>query len=299
LADFMFRNVRFLRVAGAWPQSEEQLDAALAPASFRPCGPLTERSSGWEPPVETPDGRLCRRVGGADLIQLRNQSRLLPAAAIKEAVEARVEEFRERTGEAPGPRERRRLKLETRDNLLPKALLRSDRTRAFYLSSERVLAIDAASPARVERFLDVLRASLGKLELSALEFGRPVGGLLTRIFLGDSLPGIAIGRECRMQDPSDGKAIVRFTDIDLADANVRKHVRDGMKLTHLGFEFNSVMSGVIDENGGLGKVRLLGVAAGEAADEEDPLARFDAEFVLLTGTLRGLLGVLRKALGNA
>jgi recombination associated protein RdgC len=101
-----------------------------------------------------------------------------------------------------------------------------------------------------------------------------------------------------MQEPSDGKATVRFTDIDLADANVRKHVRDGMKLTHLGIEFNGVMSCVIDELGGLGKLKLLGVASGETQGEEDLRARFDAEFVLLTGTLRGLLRVLGKALEN-
>jgi recombination associated protein RdgC len=86
--------------------------------------------------------------------------------------------------------------------------------------------------------------------------------------------------------------------MDLADSNVRKHVRDGMKLTQLGLEFNGVMSCVIDENGALGKLRLLGMDAKEASDEEDPLARFDAEFVLLTGTLRQFIDVLAKSLGG-
>jgi DNA recombination-dependent growth factor C len=71
-----------------------------------------------------------------------------------------------------------------------------------------------------------------------------------------------------------------------------------MKLTHLGIEFDSVMSCVIDENGNLGKLRLLGMDAKEAADEEDPLTRFDAEFVLLTGILRRFIGVLGHSLGG-
>jgi DNA recombination-dependent growth factor C len=33
-------------------------------------------------------------------------------------------------------------------------------------------------------------------------------------------------------------------------------------------------------------------------DLNDPVARLDAEFVLLTGTLRSLLGDLKKALGG-
>jgi recombination associated protein RdgC len=86
--------------------------------------------------------------------------------------------------------------------------------------------------------------------------------------------------------------------MDLTDSSIRKHVRDGMKLTHLGIEFGSVMSCVVDESGGIGKLRLLGMDAKEASDEEDPLARFDAEFVLLTGTLRQFLDVIAKSLGG-
>jgi recombination associated protein RdgC len=179
---------------------------------------------------------------------------------------------------------------------MPKALLRSERTKGFFLRAENVLAIDAASPVKVERFLDVLRAALGRIDVAALEFKRPASDLLTKVFLGDPPPGIQLGRECRMQDPSDSKSSVRWADMDLTDANVRKHVRDGMKLTHLGIEFNHVMSAVLDENGGLGKLKLLGVEAKEADEEEDPLARFDAEFVLLTGTLRNFIETLRRSL---
>ena len=120
--------------------------------------------------------------------------------------------------------------------------------------------------------------------------------LLKRIFLGDPPRGIKLGRECRMQDPSDSRATVRFADMDLTDVNIRKHVRDGMRLTHLGIEFNNTMSCVIDEKGGLGKLRLLGADAAETGDDEDPLSRFDAEFVLLTGTLRQLNAILAETL---
>lgn len=290
----MFRNVRFLNFTGAWPADEEKLGEALAKAAFTPCGPLSETSSGFEPPVETAAGAFGRSVAGADLVQLRSQSRILPASAVDEALELRLEEYRERMGESPGRREKRRLKAETRDNLLPKALLRSERTRAFFLRSESVLAIDAATPAKIERFLEMLKLALGRFDADPLEFAPPIPKVLNRIFLGDPPPGIRLGRECRMQDPADSKAVIRFSDMDLTDANIRKHVRDGMKLTHLGIDFNGILSAVLDENGGLGKLRLLGSDAAEAGDEEDPLTRFDAEFVLLTGTLRELLATLGR-----
>jgi recombination associated protein RdgC len=294
----MFRNVRFYRLATPWPDSEIEVSEALSKAGFQSCGPLTEKTSGWEPPVADTGGALCRRVGGAELLQLRSQSRLLPAAAVNEALEARLDEYRERMGQAPSRRERRRLKEQTRDNLLPQALLRSERTKGLLLLAEGIFGIDAGTPAKAERFLENLRAPLGTVTTAPLAFKRPVGGLLERIFLGDAPRGITLGAECRMQDPSDSRSSVRWVDMDLTDASIRKHVRDGMKLSQLGVEVNGVMSCVLDESGALGKVRMLGGDAKDAADDEDPLVRFDAELVLLTSTLRQFIETLTRALGG-
>jgi recombination associated protein RdgC len=295
----MFRSVRFYRLNSSWPESEQQLSEQLSTAAFKPCGAYSERSSGWEPPAGDQSGGLARRVEGADLVRLRSQTRLLPAAAIDEALEERLEEYRERMQQEPGRREKRRLKEQTRDELLPKALLKSERTTGFVVGSEQLIAVNTLSESRAERFLDHLRAPLGSLEVAPLSFKRPVGELLTQIFLGEAPRGFVLGHECRMQDPSDTKATVRCVDMDLADAAVRKHVKDGMRLTHLGIEFGNVLSCVIDQNGGISKLRFAGMdAAREEVGDEDPLARLDAEFVLLTGTMRQLIAALTQALGG-
>jgi recombination associated protein RdgC len=294
----MFKNLRFYRLTGVWPESEQELSDALSSSSFKPCGPMVEKISGWESPSVAPSGAFCRRVDGADLLRLRSQSRLLPAAAINEALEVRVEEYRDRMGQEPGNREKRRLKELTRDNLMPKALLRSERTKGFLLLSERIFGIDASTPAKAERFLEYLRAPLGSVDTVPLAFNRSIGDLLTRTFLGDAPDGITLGRECRMQDPSDSRARVHWVDMDLTDTGIRKHVRDGMRVTHLGIELGSVMSCLIDEHGAVSKIRFVGMDVKDDIPDEEPLARFDAEYVLLTGTIRHLLGVLTKALGG-
>jgi recombination associated protein RdgC len=201
-------------------------------------------------------------------------------------------------GQEPGRQEKRRLKEQTRDNLLPKALLRSERTKGLLLLSERILCIDASTPTKAERFLECLRAPLGKVDTAELTFKSSLGDLLTRVFLGEAPRGIKPGRECRMQDPSDSRSRVHWVDMDLTDASIRKHVRDGMKLTHLAIEVGNVMSCVIDANGALSKLRFLGMDAKEAIEDENPQARLDAEFVLLTGSLRQLISVLARSLGG-
>ncbi len=292
----MFRNLRCYRLHGPWPDSEEALSEALAERAFRPCSAFAERSAGWEPPGGQEGGRLARRLAGADLLELRTQSRVLPAAAIKESLAVRVEEWRSRMGEEPPRRELRKLKEATRDELLPKALVQSNRSRGFVLRDEGLLVVDAGSPSRTEWFVEHLRTCLDGFRAEPLRFNTSPATLLQELFLGKAPAGFSLGRECRMADPSDGRATGTWRNIDLHDETIRRHVREGMRLTHLGFGFEEVFTGVLGEDGVITKVKLAEGEAADVSDEEDSLARQDAEFVLLTGLARRLLARLRELL---
>ena len=292
----MFRNVRFYRVSTPWPESEHELSDILAESEFKPCGPLTERRSGWESPSLVSDGLLCRRVGGADLLQLRTQSRLLPAAAIQEALVDRVNDFKSRMQQDPSRRVMRRLKDETRDELLPKSLLKSERMRGFFLLGERLLGIDAASENKAERFLDQLRAAFKGFEFTPVSYNRPLGDLMTAIFLGEDVAHFTAAQECRMRDLSEKTAVATWKNINLADPSIRQHVVDGMKLTHLAVEYDHLLSCVVSEEGVISKLRFADGDAADVTDEEDPLARQDSEFVLLTGIMRRLITDFEKLL---
>lgn len=293
----MFRNQRFYRLQSDWPDNDEAVTEVLTAASFKPCGPLTERSSGWMPIAPEVSNNLARRVNGADLLRLRSQSRVLPPAVINEELEVRVEEYRQRMQEAPSPREKRRLKAEARDELLPKAMVKSDKIWGLVDLKEKVIGIDTALDSVAERFVRRLQAPFEGLNVHPLQFRQPVDELLTRIFFGDAPGQFALGRECRMQDPGDVGSTVRWVDFDLSDPTIRKHVADGMRLTHLAIEYDNVMACVLDEKGIVTKLKWLGMDDDKAADN-DPLARLDAEFVVASGTLRHLLGDLKKLLGG-
>ena len=293
----MFRNVRFYSLEGDWPASEEALSKDLENAGFEPCGPFTERSSGWIPVDADSSDSLARRVNGADLLRLRSQSRVLPHAVVREELEARIEEYRERTQEAPSPREKRRLKAEARDELLPKSMLKSDRIWGYFDIKEKMLGIDAAQESAAERFLRRLQASCDRVNLKPLQYRKPFDDLLTKVFLGGAPSQFTVGRECRMQDAADTGSLVRWTNFDLSDRSIRDHVAHGMRLTHLELVYENIMRFVLSDKGVITKLKFLGMDD-DGEDHDDPLARLDAEFVLLTGTLRKLLGDLRKALGG-
>ena len=58
------------------------------------------------------------------------------------------------------------------------------------------------------------------------------------------------------------------------------------------------MSCVIDQDCVLRKIRMAGLDAADDLPDEDPLARLDAEFVLLAGNVRRLIRSLEKPLGG-
>ena len=293
----MFRNLRYYRFEGSWPDSEEALSSVLSDAVFEACGPLTERSSGWVPVYPDAGDSLARRLAGADLLKLRSQSRVLPAAAVNEALEQRIDDYRQRMGEQPAAREKRRLKAETRDELLPKAMLKSDRVWGYVDPKERLIGIDTPQESMAERFLRRLRAAFGELAVKPLAYREPVQQLLTGVFLGSAPKQFALGRECRMQDAKEPGSIVRWSDFDLQDRSIRDHVAHGMLIKDLAIVYDNLLGCVVDENGVLRKLRFLGIDD-DAGDGDDALARFDAEFVLATGALGRLLADLRRLLGG-
>ena len=293
-----FRNLRVYRIQSEWPESEEALSDLLAAAEFKPGGAFAERSGGFETPVDNSGDLMCRRLAGNDLIQLRVQSRVLPAAAVKEALAERVEEFKQRMHSEPNHAEKRELKEEIYSQLLPQALTRSDRVQAFYLRDKKLLVVGTASQSVAEYLLDNLGRALISLRYSPLAFKQPALDLLTQVFLQTRVDSFSLGRECRMRDPSDSAATVNWLDIDLADPSVRRHVTEGLAVDRLGLNFDQVFRFVLDSDLVVRKLRLADQESIPDEPMDDPLAKHDADFVMLSACVNQLMEGLEKSLGG-
>jgi len=294
----LINTLRLYRIHSDWPDSEQTLADLLEQAAFKACPAFAAQSMGFEAPVEEGPQALVRRVAGADLMRLRVQSRVLPAAAVKEALVDRVGAFKQRTRRDPSRRERRELKEEVYDELLPKALLKSDRVPAFYLRDEQVLAVGGASANVAEGWLSRLRDALGSVQAVPLAFKQPGHTLLSAVFLGQGAPQLSLGRECRMRDPSDARSTINWLDMDLGHASVRAHVKAGMSIERLGMVLNGIASFTLDAETVVRKLRLDGMDEVKELADEDPLANQDAAFTVTVGAVNALLAVLKRQLGG-
>ena len=179
-----FRNVRLYRIFSQWPSSEEALSGVLENAAFKPCGAYSERSGGFEPPVTGAGDLLARRVSGADLLQLRMQTRVLPPAAVQEALAVRIDAFKQRTQTEPNRSEKRDLKDEVDSELLPQALLRSDRLQAVMLPADGILVVGSASEIAADYFMTALKRAMFSFHYAPVAFKTPADELMKRLFMG-------------------------------------------------------------------------------------------------------------------
>jgi recombination associated protein RdgC len=290
----MFRNFRLYRVESDWPDAEETLSDLLAIEAFKPCGAFQERSLGFESPIENAGDRFCRRVMAVDLLELRIQSRILPPAAIREALVERVQTFKQRTSRDPGRAEKRELKEEVYAELLPKSLLKSERVRALYLAKDKVLAVGTTSVKHNEGFFDRLGGCIKGLRVSPIEFRLPAEQFMTRLFNGDGPAEFAVGRECRMQNPGEGAASVTWLDMDIGDRTARQMLQSGLKIDRLGFTLAGILQGTLDKEWAFRKFKLEGQEAVDELEGDDPIARFDAELAIFGGALMKLINALKQ-----
>ncbi len=120
----MFKNARLYRTDLQIPFDVVDLTARLATRRFRQCGPIEAATLGWVPPLGDDTEDLAHALGDCLLMCARKQERLLPPAAVAEAIDERVSEIESRDGRDVGRAERRLLREQIIDDLLPRA--RSD-----------------------------------------------------------------------------------------------------------------------------------------------------------------------------
>jgi len=158
--------------------------------------------------------------------------------------------------------------------------------------------VDAASSARAEEVLSLLRVTLDSLPVKPPRLTVPVVERLTA-WVADGAPavGLTLGDRCVLRDPADRGALVRCRGLALTDPEIHGHLAAGKQVVALGLSWNEQLDFVLDEHLALKQLRLSDTARDTAAMDSaaDEQTCREADFLLLTGVLRPLLATLAAA----
>jgi recombination associated protein RdgC len=294
-----FRNLTLFRFSASAAKSLKDLDAALADHVLRACGPLEVATRGFVSPFGPDSEVLSHAVGKATLVTLGTEEKLLPAAVVNAELGVRLRKEAARRGRPVGGRQRRAIKAEVLDTLLPQAFVRPSRLNVYLEAKSGWLVLDTASRKAAEGALTALREALGSFPAQPLAAAETPRALMTEWLASGKLPeGLAFGDECELRDPAGG-AVIRCRRQELESTEVRAHLKQGKQVFQLGLQFEDRASFTLGEDLVIRKLRFLDVVQDslDADGRDSAEAELDARFALMTLELVRLFAGLEKWFG--
>lgn len=291
-----FKNLTVYRLPTDWNWSAADLEAALERVPLQPCSALQMRSRGWLSP--SPSERLLHTVGEQHLLALGIDQKLLPTSVIRQEAERRAAEQAAEQGFPVGRRQMRALKLQVADELRARALTRRSLTRAWIDAATGWLVVDAASAARAEEVVQMLRDTLGSLAVQMFDTQRSVSGCLAAWVQGGAPGAFTLEQDLELQSADALKQTVRYRHHPLDGQDIRAHLSAGKRPTELGLSWNGRISFILTDKLHFKRLQFLEVAPEGDGEELDPIEQFDLDFTVMAGELSKLLADMRHELGG-
>jgi len=294
-----FKNIQFYKFEDDFKLSSQQLHEQLEGRQARDCGQMEMACEGWDKPLGRTGQMLVHETNGALMICLRREDKVLPASLVREQVADEVFRIEQESGRPVGRKEKGDIKDQVLQTLLPRALVRSSHTWACILPEQGWLIVNAASAKKSEELIEVLRKSLGTLNVVLPATNESPESAMTRWIMNDQTwpQGFTLEDECELQAGEGAEGVVRCKYIDVSTDEVRAHVASGRRVKKLAMNWRERMSFVLQDDLSIRRMRFDSAIvdeAGEAGDDEH--SRFDADFALMSAELAGFIPELLTAL---
>jgi recombination associated protein RdgC len=297
----MFKNAMIYRL-GPIVGLSALLTQALQAKVFQPCGQLEAQSGGWVPPRE--DGPLVHTVEGKCLIALCTEKKILPAQTITRLAKERAKELEEQQGFKPGKKQFKEIKEQLIDELLPAALTTRSTTRALLDPRNGWLIVDTASASKADDIFRILLRTVGNLPVATPRpIQSPARAMTTWLELDEAPADFTIDRDAELVAQGMSKGTVRYKNLTLEADDVRRHIAAGKICSKLAMTYGDRISFVLTDSLAIKSITPLdtfkeaGNAVGQIAGMNE-MERFDADFILMAGTLDKLARAILEALGG-
>ncbi len=255
---------------------------------------------GWVPALSDDANALVHAAGPYWMVRLKREEKLLPATVVREQANERCAQIAKAQGRKVSRRERLAVADEVTQDLLPRAFSRSTTIRAIIADKTGWIWIDSASAGRSEEVLNYLREALGSLPAVLPDTQKSPAHVMTQWLLHSAVPDeVELADEADFADQRDDGSSVKVRGVPLDSEEVLAHLSTGHQVSRLALEWGNRVAAVIDKDLTLRRLKFSD-AIREANDElvEDPLARADADFLIMCEILSGLQSSLLRAFGG-
>lgn len=277
------------------------LEDSLCAFQFNPCGSQDMARTGWVPATEQ-HHTLVHQANGQYLLTIQKQEKIIPGPVIKQHLNARIAKLEAEQARKLKKTEKDSLKDEVLHSLLPRAFVKNSRTQLWIDITNGLIVVDASSAKRAEDALALLRKSLGSLPVVPLTTENPVELTTTEWVKLGKVPGnyFAMGDSAELKAILTDGGVARVKKQDLTSDEIATHIEAGKVVTKLALDWQQRVTFTLTDDAMLTRLKFCDelIDQNDDIDREDVLARFDADFTLMTGELSALIKQVVTALGG-
>lgn len=298
---FWFKNLMVYRLSREVALSAEEMEKQLSAFSFTPCGSQDMSKTGWVSPMGSHSDALTHTANGQIMICARKEDKILPSPVIKQALQSKIEKLESEQARKLKKTEKDSLKDEVLHTLLPRAFSRFSQTFMWIDTVNGLIIVDCASAKKAEDTLALLRKSLGSLPVVPLTMESPIELTMTEWVRSNDMPaGFALQDEAELKAILEEGGVIRCKKQNLIGDEIAVHIENGKLVTKLAVDWQERIQIVLSDDGSIKRLKFSDLIRdqNEDIDREDFAARFDADFILMTGELAALIANVIEALGG-
>jgi len=220
---------------------------------------------------------------------------------IKQELQGKIEKLENEQSRKLRKTEKDALKDEVLFSLMPRAFSRFSQTFIWLDTARSLVIVDAASAKKAEDALALLRKSLGSLPVVPLTLETPIELTLTQWVRGGEPPaGFVVQDEAELKALLEDGGTIRCKKQDLASDEIAAHIEAGKVVTKLALDWQEKIQFILADDATIKRLKFADTLReqNDDIDREDYAQRFDADFMLMTGELAGLIEQLVTALGG-
>jgi recombination associated protein RdgC len=294
-----FKNLQLFQFIEDFDLSADDLNKQLESYPYQPCRSIDPVSMGWVPPTGEEGAPLVHAANGFMMICLKVEEKIIPGSVVRQMVDEKVQEIEDKQGRKVRKKEKETLREDIYHNLLSRAFSKTSLQYAYIDPKDGWLVLNASSSSKAEEFSSFLRKNLGSLKIQLPEV-QSISTLLTDWLIKNEYPAeFAIADACVIQDTKEAGTI-RCQKQNLLSGEIQSLLDGGREVVQLALSWADQVSFVLKEDFSIKSLKFLEVVQDQAKDvfTETAQARFDADFTIMTETLRHLLSSLIKVFGK-
>ena len=166
-----FRNLTLFRFSATVATDLDRLEEVLPEHRLRPVGPMEMFTRGFISPLGRKEEALVHMVGRNTMVTVGSEDKLLPSAVVNDEIANRVQKIVDEEGRKVSGRERKRMKDDVMNELLPRAFVRTSRMSGYVDKKNGWLVLDTSSRKSAENGVSQIDHPAGRFpQVSGVRF---------------------------------------------------------------------------------------------------------------------------------